>query len=190
MALRVTTSNSIFGWSFLLVVLSPLSISDVSQIAAAHIFIDTPNVIMKDIGSYRVIFLPYPGTPLPDDNSTQLNFSIQQNGTDVIGVFVSLKIQDKKTSNTVGEIPYKFHEFGDVTFPYTFRDEGNYIVTLQSKINGDPIYGDKPLSVDFELFVGNPKQNISFDELIVYYITPGLVIITGAAIYLRRKNKI
>lgn len=188
MALRVTTSNSIFGWSFLLVVLSPLSISEF-QIAAAHIFIDTPNVIMKDIGSYRVIFLPYPGTPLPDDNSTQLNFSIQQNGTDVIGVFVSLKIQDKKTNNTIEEIPYKFHEFGDVTFPYTFRNEGNYIVTLLSKINGDPTYGDKPLLADFELFVGNPKQNIGFDEVIIY-ITPGLIIIAGVAIYLRRKNKI
>jgi len=188
MLLRVTTPNSIFGWSFLLAALSPLSISEF-QIGAAHIFIDTPNVIMKDIGSYRVIFLPYPGTPLPDDNSTQLNFSFQQNGTDVIGVFVSLKIQDKQTNKTVEEIPYKFHEFGDVTFPYTFKDEGNYIVTLLSKINGDPTYGDKPLLADFELFVGNPKQIIGFDEAIIY-ITPGLIIIAGVAIYLRSKNKI
>ena len=183
----MTTPNSIFGWSFLLAVLSPLSILEF-QIAAAHIFIDTPNVIMKDIGSYRVIFLPYPGTPLPDDNSTQLNFSVQQNGTDVIGVFVSLKIQDKKT-NTVEELPYKFHEFGDVTFPYTFRNEGDYIVTLLSKINGDPTYGDKPLLADFELFVGNPKQIKGFDEVIIF-ITPGLVVIAGIAMYLRFKNRI
>ena len=60
------------------------------QLTEGHIFVDTPNVSYKDKGPYRVIFLPYPGTPEVNDTNTKLNFSVQKNNTDVVGLFVSL----------------------------------------------------------------------------------------------------
>src|SRR5688500_11326853 len=56
-------------------------------LAYAHIFSDTPNTITKNIDKYQVVFLPYPSVPLPNDNSTRLNFSLMENKTDVYNVF-------------------------------------------------------------------------------------------------------
>jgi len=86
--------------------------------------------------------------------------------------------------------PFKFYEFSDLTFPFSFKKIGDYVLTLQAKINGDPIYGDNPLSVDFDLSAGNPNQIIPFDELITYYVIPASIVILAIAIYLKRKNKI
>jgi hypothetical protein len=41
-----------------------------------------------------------------------------------------------------------------MTFSYTFPKVGTYLLTLQSKINGDPSYAETPQLVDFELPVG------------------------------------
>jgi hypothetical protein len=91
------------------------------RFAYAHIFLDTPNSVTKNIGKYQLIFLPYPNIPIANDNSTRLNFSLMENKTDVYNVFVSLIIKDRKSGNAVVEqIPYKFYEFGDITFPYIF----------------------------------------------------------------------
>src|ERR687898_1646992 len=102
-------------------------------LAYAHIFTDTPNTITKNIDRYQVVFLPYPNIPLVNDNSTKLNFSLMENKTDVYNVFVSLIIMDRSSGNAVEQIPYKFHEFGDITVPYTFHNVGDYIITFQAR---------------------------------------------------------
>jgi hypothetical protein len=109
-------------------------------LAYAHIFSDTPNTITKNIDNYLIVFLPYPNIPLVNDNSTRLNFSLTENKTDVYNVFVSLIIKERSSGNVVEQIPYKFYEFGDITFPYTFQKVGDYVVTVQTRINGDPKY--------------------------------------------------
>ena len=63
--------------------------------AYAHILIDTPNTITKNIDKYQIVFLSYPNIPLANDNSTRLNFSLTENKTDVYNVFVSLIIKEK-----------------------------------------------------------------------------------------------
>ena len=158
-------------------------------LAYAHIFTDTPNTITKNIDKYQVVFLPYPSVPLPNDNSTRLNFSLMENKTDVYNVFVSLIIKDKDSGNIVEQIPYKFYEFGDITLPYTFQNVSDYTITLQARINGDPKYEDNPLIANFDISVMSGE--IPFIGWMVT-LTPIIAAIAGILIYLdfsRRERK-
>jgi hypothetical protein len=150
-------------------------------LAYAHIFTDTPNTITKNIGKYQIVFLPYPNIPLTNDNSTKLNFSLMENKTDVYNVFVSLIIKDKNSGNVVEQIPYKFYEFGDITFPYTFQNVSDYIVTLQARIHGDPNYEDNPLIANFDIPV---KPNVSLFIGWIAVLIPVLSAIPGIVVYM------
>jgi hypothetical protein len=156
-------------------------------LAYAHIFTDTPNTITKNIDKYQVVFLPFPNIPLVSDNSTKLNFSLMENKTDVYNVFVSLIIKDKESGNIVEQIPYKFYEFGDITFPYIFQNVSDYLVTFQARINGDPKYEVNPLKANFDISVVNPTE-ISFIVWILSFI-PILAVIPGILIYIFFKKK-
>ena len=147
----------------------------------AHIFTDTPNIITKNIDKYQIVFLPYPNIPLVNDNSTKLNFSLMENKTDVYNVFVSLIIKDKESGNVVEQIPYKFYEFGDITFPYTFQNTGDYIVTFHARINGDPNYKINPLIANFDISV--MSSEIPFIAWMVPLI-PIIAAIAGIVIYI------
>jgi hypothetical protein len=160
-------------------------------LAYAHIFTDTQNIITKNIDKYQIVFLPYPNIPLlTNDNSTRLNFSLMENKTDVYGIFVSLIIKDRKSGNVVEQIPYKFYEFGHITFPYTFQNVGNYVLTLQAKISGDSKYKVNPLIANFDISVLKPG-GIPFNVWIIS-LTPILAAIAGIVIYIdfsKRKGK-
>jgi hypothetical protein len=121
--------------------------------AYAHIFSDTPNAITKNIDKYQLLFLPYPNIPIANDNSTRLNFSLMENKTDVYSLFISLIIKDRNSGNVVEQIPYKFYEFGDITLSHIFQEVGDYIITFQAKIHGDPKYKVKPLIANFDISV-------------------------------------
>jgi len=154
--------------------------------ADAHFFGAT-----KIVNGYQIVFQPAPSVPLAGDNSTLLNFSVlDKDNQNVNNIFASLIIKEKNSGNVVKVFPFKFYEFSDLTFPFTFKKIGDYVLSLQAKINGDPIYGNNPLSVDFDLSAGNPNQIIPFDELITYYVIPASIVILAIAIYLKRKNKI
>ena len=153
----------------------------------AHIFSDTENAITKNIDKYQVVFLPFPSVPLSNDNSTKLNFSLLENNTDVYNVFVSLIIKDRNSGNVVEQIPYKFYEFGDISLPYTFQNVGDYIITFQARINGDPKYEVNPLKANFDISVVNPSE-ISFIVWILSLI-PILAVIPGILIYIFFKKK-
>ena len=127
-------------------------------LAYAHIFSDTPNTITKNIDNYLIVFLPYPNIPLVNDNSTRLNFSLTENKTDVYNVFVSLIIKERSSGNVVEQIPYKFYEFGDITFP---------------EVN--------PLIANFDISVVKPGE-IPFNVWVIS-LTPIVAAIAGIAIY-------
>ncbi|HEU4822298.1 MAG TPA: hypothetical protein VFS97_02630 [Nitrososphaeraceae archaeon] len=154
-------------------------------IAYAHIFTDTENAVTKNVdGKYQVSFLPYPVGLLVNDTSTKLNFSIMENNTDVSLLLTSLVITDKNTGRIVGQTPYKFHEFGDVTYPYIFRGDGEYKVAIQAKINGDPKYKSQPLMASFDVAVRDiQKMTNSFQQIMYFYIMPALAGIVGIIIY-------
>jgi hypothetical protein len=158
----------------------------------AHIFTDKQDAaVTKNIGKYQIVFLPFPNNILVNDNSTKLNFSLMENKTDVYNVFVSLIIKDRDSGNIVDQIPYKFYEFGDITFPYTFQNIGDYIVTFQAKINGDPNYKVTPLTASFDISV--MSSEIPFNAWMVSLI-PIIAAIAGIVIYMdfskrQRKNE-
>ena len=84
-------------------------------------------------------------------------------------MFASLSIKQKETGDLVKTFPYRLYEFSDMTFPYTFAKSGTYIVTLISKINGNPVYSETPLVVDFDLPVRSGGLLALFSELITYF---------------------
>jgi hypothetical protein len=157
-----------------------------SQFILGHFFGTT-----KNIGNYQIVFAPYPALPFAGDNSTLLNFSILDNDNqNVNNIFASLSIKNKMNESTIQDFPFKFYEFSDITFPYTFKEIGDYQVSLLVKINGDPTYSQTPMSVDFDISATNPNQVIPTDELITYYVVPALAVIAVIIVYLRHKNKI
>ena len=113
-----------------------------------------------------------------------------ENKTDVYNLFVSLIIKDRD-SNVIEQIPYKFHEFGDISLPYTFQNVGDYIITFHARINGDPKYEVTPLTASFDISVVNPSE-IPFIAWIIS-LTPIIAAIAGIVIYIdffkKRNNR-
>lgn len=159
-------------------------------IAYAHIFSETENAVTKNVdGKYQVSFLPYPAGLIINDTSTKLNFSVMENNTDAHNLFTSLVVKDKNTGEIVEQTPYKFHEFGDVTYPYIFKNEGEYNVAIQAKINGDPKYESTPLTAGFDVTVQDMhKMTNTFQQIMLFYLTPVLAVIVGAIIYIEHRR--
>ena len=142
----------------------------------------------KNIDNYQIIFAPNPSTPVAGDNSTSLNFSVLENNSNIYNIYAAMVVTEKQSGDIIGQIPYRFQEFSDITIPYTFNDTGTYVVTLQTRIAGDEKYQDDPLVASFDVSVGN--QLIPFDELMLFYVAPATVAIAGIAIYLHSKKKL
>jgi hypothetical protein len=157
-----------------------------SHLVSGHFFGTT-----KKAGDHQIVFAPYPPLPFAGDNSTILNFSIlDKDNQNLDNIFASLIIKNKINNSVVANIPYKFFEFSDISFPYTFKKTGDYLVTLLIKIKGDPTYSKNPISIDFDISAAIANQVIPTNELIVYYMLPALAVISVVVLYLRRKNKI
>jgi len=154
-----------------------------TEITHAHFFGAT-----KNIDNYQVIFAPRPNTPVAGDNSTSLNFSVLENNANIYNLYVAMVVTDKQSGDIIAQIPYRFQEFSDITFPYVFNETGTYEVTLQTRIPGDENYQNMPLVASFDISIGD--QSIPFDELMLFYVTPATAAIAGIAIYLHSKKKI
>ena len=163
----------------------PLDYQGRNNLAYGHIFGGGQTI--KNIDKYQIKFRTSPSVILADDNSTtKLNFSIQQNNTDVYNVFAALTIKEKNPDKVVAQIPYRLHEFGDITIPYVFNKSADYQVILQARIAGDPKYEENPLVVNYDVSVG-----ISFSEFIIYFVLPIITAITAAGLiyyYASRKS--
>ena len=172
------------------IIINSLDLIQIHQPASAHFF-GLPILQNQSVAQYKVVFQPYPTVPLAGDNSTQINLSIlDKDNQNINSIFASLSIKEKDTGTLLKNFTYKFHDFSDLTFPYTFPNANTYVVTLQFKINGDPVYADKPLVVDFDLPVANQSYNKILPQILIYYLIPASTVIAGLAIYLRIKKKI
>jgi hypothetical protein len=175
-----------FKHLLMFLVLLIFSINIGSQSTFGHFFGTT-----KNIGNYQVVFAPYPPLPFAGDNSTLLNFSIlDKENQNVDNIFASLVLKTKDNGSIIQEIPFKFYEFSDITIPYTFKEIGDYQLTLLIKIDGDPTSSQNPISADFDISAADPNQIIHTNELVLYYLVPALVVIAMVVVYLKRKNKI
>ncbi|MGC2428070.1 MAG: hypothetical protein WA421_13620 [Nitrososphaeraceae archaeon] len=157
------------------------------NVAYAHFF-----GISKNVDNYQIVFQPLPIVPAANENST-LNFSIlDKDSANVNNVYAALAIKEKNTGKVVEQVPYKFYEFSDITFPYKFRNNTDYIATFEARINGDSKYQDNPLVSDFDVSVGNNnayKIKIPFSQLMLYYVTPVTAAIAGISIYVFARKK-
>jgi hypothetical protein len=161
-----------------------LSIID-DNIVYAHIFSGTPNSIFKEKDGYNIAFLPYPAIPKVGDNITLLSFNVQKNGNDVTNTFISLIIKDEDSNKIVHQVPYKFHEFADTTYSYTFQNQSKYSLSLLTKIAGDPKYENNPLIVSFDIEISNYSGAVLFT--ILFFVIFSLIIAIIFVPKLRKK---
>lgn len=166
----------------LLLLVAVLAAAMQTGVAYGHFFGTT-----KNIDKYQVVFAPFPPNPEPGGNSTLLNFSVLENNTNIYNIHAAVVITERQSGNIVAQIPYRPYEFSDITIPYTFQKAGDYVVHLQTRIIGDEKYQASPLEASFDISVGN---QVPFDELMLFYVTPAAVAIAGIAIYLCFKKKV
>src|SRR5438093_2047481 len=179
-------SNSRFFFLLILLLFICLNEYNHSQFTLGHFFGAT-----KNIGNYQIVFAPYPALPLAGDNSTLLNFSVlDKDNKNVNNISASIIVKNKLNDSNIQNFPFKFYESSDITFPYIFKEVGDYQVSVLVKINGDPTYSQNPISANFDISATNPNQVIPTDELVIYYLVPGLAVIAAIVLYLRHKNKI
>ena len=151
--------------------------------AYAHFF-----GISKHVDNYQIVFQPLPIVPAANEDST-LNFSIlDKDNANVNNVYAALSIREKDTGKVVGQVPYKFYEFSDITIPYKFTNNTDYIATLETRINGDPKYQDNPLISSFDISVRTSQFVTPFAQTMLYYVTPATVAVAVIAIYLQSRQ--
>ena len=160
------------------------------NLAYAHIFPGTPNAVFIEKDGYQIGFLPYSKNPKVNDDSTLLNLNVQKNGNDVGNTFVSLIIMDMNTQKIVHQVPYKFYLFADMSYPYVFKNEGKYSLSLLTKIAGDEKYENNPLIVTFELDTEGIVNKISNTNSIIIYSVIALTIIIFIIFIYRNKLKL
>jgi hypothetical protein len=137
-----------------------------SFLAYGHFFGEN---ITRD--GYQVVFQPFPFTPMAGDNTT-LNFSIlDEENMNIHNIFSALIIKDKESNETIAQIPYKQYMYSDITIPYKFSNNSEYLVTLETRIIGDPKYQAQPLTATFDLIVGDQTAEY-FKMIMLYFVTP------------------
>lgn len=145
-----------------------------SFFAYAHFFGEN---ITSD--GYQVVFQPFPFAPMAGDNTT-LNFSIlDEENLNIHNIFSALIIQDKKTNETIAQVPYRQYMYSDITFPYKFSNNSEYLLTLETRIIGDPKFQTQPLTASFDLIVGDQTSEY-FKMIMIYFVTPVCAAIIGA----------
>jgi len=147
-------------------ILSLLFVNVNFSLIEAHIPENAPNVIVKKLDKYKVLFLPYPKEPIKDDNTTLLNLNIVDEDGDLKNIYSSVIISNKKNSSIVFQTPFKFYTTADISLPFSFPDNGDFIVSLLTKINGDTNYETVPIIANFDLKVRTDNNNNFFDSIL------------------------
>ncbi|MGA7370110.1 MAG: hypothetical protein WBX01_13350 [Nitrososphaeraceae archaeon] len=139
---------------------------DDSFLAYGHFFGQN---ISRD--GYQVVFQPFPFAPMAGDNTT-LNFSIlDEENMNIHNIFSALIIKEKESNETIAQIPYKQYLYSDITIPYKFSNDSEYLVTLETRIIGDSKYQVQPLTATFDLIVGDQTAEY-FKMIMLYFVSP------------------
>ena len=100
----------------------------------------------------------------------------------------ALTIKEKDSGKIVYRTPFRLHQFGDITFPYTFQNNTNYQLELQTRISGDPKYEDKPLVAVFDVTPLGPIFSAGIDQFIIPSITVvGIILVV---VFVKRRKYI
>ena len=174
---------------FLLIGMSVFSVSimSLSQHAYAHVTVDSGATVKTLDNKYQIAFQLYPKFVSAGQDST-LHFTIlDENKSNLIGVYSAMVMKEKDTGNLVEQMPYKFYETSDISIPYKFHENSNYVATLMIRINGDPKYVTTPLQADFDIPV-RQTTTMSPNELLLM-VVPFTAALGGGIMFLFKKKK-
>ena len=172
----------------LFIALSVFSVPILSllQYAYAHSTVDSGAMLKTIDNKYKIAFQLYPKFASAGQNAT-LHFSIlDENGSNLVGVHAALVMKEKEHSTIVEQIPYRFYESSDISIPYEFHDNSNYVVTLLTRIMDDSKYLATPLQADFDIPVGQ-TITISPNELLLMVVPFTSVLVSGIIFVLKKK---
>ncbi|NOJ29977.1 MAG: hypothetical protein DA328_07405 [Nitrososphaeraceae archaeon] len=153
----------------------------------AHIFLDTPNIIVKDIEKYKIVLLPFPNNPIINE-TVNFNFNVQENKTDLNGIFSHITITNNKTKQLIFNSTYKFHEFSDFTIPFVFNESGTYVISLYTKISWDPTFSKNPMIANFDIKVSENTTDLENTVRIIMYAS--IIIISIVIVFIIKKSLI
>jgi hypothetical protein len=162
--------------SVLLIVLLVFSVPIVSlsHYAYAHSTVDSEAIVKTIDNKYQIAFQLYPKFVSAGQNAT-LHFSIlNENNSNLAGVYAALVMKEKEPGTIDEQMPYRFYEFSDISIPYKFDDNSDYVATLLTRVAGDSKYLATPLQADFDIPVGQ-TTTMSPNELL-----PMVVLFTSA----------
>jgi hypothetical protein len=159
----ITVRKIVANVGFALVLLVLVAVPFLQQpghLAQAHLL-----GTVKQVDNYQVSFQQTPAF-VAAGQQTMMHFGVVQNNAPIGNVNVAAQIKEKESGKIIGQIPYKLHELSDISIPYTFPENTNYVVNLQMRIDdGNPQHMSKPLSTDFDVSV-KPTSVIQPYELL------------------------
>ena len=178
-----------------IVVLSVIAMSvfsasalSLSKHAFAHVTIDNGATVKTADNKYLVAFQPFPKLVSAGQEAT-LHFSVlDENKSNLVGVYAAMLMKEKTTGKVVEQMPYKFYEISDISIPYKFHENSKYVATLLTRINGDTKYASTPLQVDFDIPV-RQTTTISPGELLLV-IVPFTAALGGGILFVFNRKKI
>jgi hypothetical protein len=158
--LRNIVGNAAFALVVLVLVAVPLLLQQPGHLAQAHLL-----GTIKQVDNYQVSFQQIPQFTSAGKNTT-LHLSVLQDNAIVNNVNMALQITEKDSGKVVEQMPYKLQEVSDITVPYTFQNNTNYVVNLLMRMDdGKPEHMAKPLTADFDVSV-KPTSVIQPTELL------------------------
>lgn len=173
-----------------LIALSVFSVSIVSlsHYAYAHTTVDSRAISKTIDNKYQIAFQLYPKFASADQD-TMLHFSIvDEKGSNLVGVYAALVMKEKEGGTIVEQMPYRFYESSDISIPYKFHDNTDYVATLFTRISGDSKYQATPLQADFNIPVGQ-ATTISPNELLTMVIPFTSALVGGIMFLFMKKGK-
>jgi len=137
-----------------------------SHYAYAHSAVDSGAIVKTIDNKYQIAFQLYPKFVSAGQNAT-LHFDLlDENKSNLVGVYAALLMKEKETGTIVKQMPYTFYESSDISVPYTFDDNSDYVATLLTRIMDDSKYLATPLQADFNIPVGQTTIIMSPNELL------------------------
>jgi hypothetical protein len=162
-----------------------ISIVSLSHHAYAHSTVDSGSIVKTIDNKYQIAFQIYPKFSHAGQNAT-LHFDIlDENGSNLSGVYAALVMKEKELGTIVEQMPYRFYESSDISIPYRFHDNSNYVATLLTRTSSDSKYLANSLQADFDIPVGQ-TITMSPNELLpmIVLFTSGLA---GGIVFVFKK---
>jgi len=141
---------------------------------------------IKSADKYQVAFQLYPKFASANQSAT-LHFSVlDKNSSSVNSVYAAMVMKEKGSGEIVEQVPYRFYEAGDISIPYKFHDNEDYVATLLTRVDGDPKHEAAPLQVDFDVPVGQTTVMSPTDLALM--VVPFAAALAGGIIFMLRKK--